>query len=155
MEDGKFLWERITSQREDKTSKILRACNNRLKKSMYRPGQALWAPGFRGFPISRQSAHEIGKVFSSIHRPSLPRRKHSWYSFLLEGWDSSVGIATGYGLDGSGIESRWGRDFPPVQNGPGAHPASYTMGTGSFPGVKRPGRGVDHPPHLAPRLKKE
>jgi hypothetical protein len=34
----------------------------------------------------------------------------------------------------------------PVQTGPGAHPASYTMGTGSFPGVKQPGRGVDHPP---------
>jgi len=33
----------------------------------------------------------------------------------------------------------------PVQNGPEAHPASYTLGTGSFPGVKRPGRGVDHP----------
>ena len=32
----------------------------------------------------------------------------------------------------------------PVQTGPGAHPASYTRGTGSFPGVKRPGRGVDH-----------
>jgi len=26
--------------------------------------------------------------------------------------DSSVGIATCYGLDGPGIESRWGRDFP-------------------------------------------
>jgi hypothetical protein len=25
---------------------------------------------------------------------------------------SSVGIATRYGLDGPGIESRWGRDFP-------------------------------------------
>ena len=25
----------------------------------------------------------------------------------------------------------------------------------SFSGVKRPGRGVDHPPYLAPRLKKE
>ena len=25
----------------------------------------------------------------------------------------------------------------------------------SLPGVKRPRRGVDHPPHLAPRLKKE
>jgi len=25
---------------------------------------------------------------------------------------SSVGIATGYGLDGPRIESRWGRDFP-------------------------------------------
>ena len=34
----------------------------------------------------------------------------------------------------------------PVQTGPGAHPASYTMGTGSFPGVKRSERGVDHPP---------
>ena len=34
-----------------------------------------------------------------------------------------------------------GRDFPPVQTGPEAHPASCTMGTGSFPGVKY-GRGV-------------
>ena len=42
----------------------------------------------------------------------------------------------------------------PVQTGPEAHPASYTMGTGSFSEVNWPGRGVDHPPHLAPRLKK-
>ena len=27
-----------------------------------------------------------------------------------------------------------------------AHPASYTMSTGSLPGVKWPGRGADHPP---------
>ena len=33
----------------------------------------------------------------------------------------------------------------PVQTGPGANSATYTMGTGSFPGVKRPERGVDHP----------
>jgi len=33
----------------------------------------------------------------------------------------------------------------PIQTGPGAHPASYTMGTRSFPGVKRPGHGIDHP----------
>jgi hypothetical protein len=38
---------------------------------------------------------------------------------------------------------------------PGVHPASYTMGTGSFQGGKRPGRGVDHQPHLAPKLKKK
>ena len=43
----------------------------------------------------------------------------------------------------------------PAQKGPGVHPASYTMGTVSFPGVKRQGRGVDSPPHLSPRLKKE
>jgi hypothetical protein len=67
------------------------------------------------------------------------------YSYRRPG--SSVGTATGYWLDGPGIESRWGRDFPtPVQTGPGIHPASCTMGTVSFPGVKRPGRRADHPP---------
>jgi len=72
------------------------------------------------------------------------------------GWNSSVDIATRYGLDGPGIESRWAARFSaPVRTGSDAHPASYTMGTGSFPGGKRQGRGVDHPLHLAPRLKKE
>jgi len=62
---------------------------------------------------------------------------------------SSVGIATGYGLDGPGIESRWRARFSaPVQTGPGAHPAYCTMGTGSFPGVKSD-RGVTlTPQHL-------
>jgi hypothetical protein len=70
--------------------------------------------------------------------------------------DSSVGIATGYGLDGPGIELRWGAIFSaPVQTGSGTHPDFYTVATGSFPGVKRPERGVGHPPHVAPRLKKE
>jgi len=68
------------------------------------------------------------------------------YLRLTRGWDCAVGIATHCGLDGPGIESRWGaRLSANVQNGPGAHPASYTMGTGSFPGVKRLGRGVKHP----------
>jgi hypothetical protein len=61
--------------------------------------------------------------------------------------DGVVGIATRYGLDGPGIESRWGRDFPHLSRpASDAHPASYTMGTGSFAGVKRPGRDADHPP---------
>jgi hypothetical protein len=71
-------------------------------------------------------------------------------------WDSSEGIATMYGLDGPGIESRWEAIFSaPVQTGPGAHTVSNTMGNGCFPAVKRPGRGVDHPPHIAVRLRKE
>jgi hypothetical protein len=41
----------------------------------------------------------------------------------------------------------------PVQTGPGLHPVSYTMGTGSFPGVKRPGRGVDHLPLSSAEVK--
>jgi len=65
------------------------------------------------------------------------------------GRDSSVSIAIRYGMDGAGIESRGGARFSaPVQTGSEAHPASYTMGTGSFPGVKRPERGVYHPPPI-------
>ena len=60
---------------------------------------------------------------------------------------SVVGIATSYGLDGPGIESRWeARSSAPIQTGPGAHPASCKMGTGSFPGVKS-GRGLTLTPH--------
>ena len=70
------------------------------------------------------------------------------------GPDSSVGIATHYGLDGPRIESRWEARFSaPVQTGPGAHPSSCTMGTGSFPGVKRPEHGVDHPPSSSAEAK--
>jgi hypothetical protein len=53
---------------------------------------------------------------------------------------SVVSIATPYGLDGPGIESGWEAGFSsPFQTGPGAHPASYTMGTGSLPGDKAAG----------------
>jgi hypothetical protein len=48
--------------------------------------------------------------------------------------NSSVGIATLYEMDGPGVESRWGRKFsnPSRQALGPAHPASYTMNTGSF-----------------------
>ena len=64
------------------------------------------------------------------------------FNFSAEnvGPDSSVGSATHYGLDGPGIESQWGARFSaPIQTGPGAHPASYKMGTMSFPGGKAAG----------------
>jgi hypothetical protein len=65
--------------------------------------------------------------------------------------DSSVGIAISYGLDDRGSRVR----FPAgagnfllhhrEQNGSGAHPASYPMGTRALPlEVKRPGREADH-----------
>jgi hypothetical protein len=60
----------------------------------------------------------------------------------IHGAGSSDGIATGYWLDGPGIEFRWGARFSaPIQTGPGAHPASCAVGTESFSGVKS-GRGV-------------
>ena len=41
-------------------------------------------PGDWSSRISRQSAHESGKVVSPTYRPPLPPRGYSWYSFVLE-----------------------------------------------------------------------
>jgi len=41
----------------------------------------------------------------------------------------------------------------PVQIGPGAHPVSYEVGTWAFPGIKRSGPGVDHPPPYSAEVK--
>jgi hypothetical protein len=41
-----------------------------------------------------------------------------------------------------------------VQNGTGAHPASYPMGTGALSvGIKRPGREADHSPPSSAEVK--
>jgi len=75
---------------------------------------------------------------------------------LRVGRDSSVGIATRYGLDGPGTEYRVGARYPAfVQTGPGAHPASNTIDIKSFPRVKLPGAwcGIDHPPPCSTEVK--
>jgi hypothetical protein len=54
---------------------------------------------------------------------------------LLTGPGSSVCIATGYGLDGPGIEFRWGEVY-----------CTCTMGTGCFPRVES-SQGVTLTPH--------
>ena len=71
---------------------------------------------------------------------------------FIGGPGSSVGIGTDYGLDGPGSNPVGGRDFPSVQTGPGAHPASCTIFAESFPG----GRGdrvvgLNPHTHLVPR----
>ena len=72
------------------------------------------------------------------------------FTFLVgvDGPVSVVGIATGYELDGPGIESRWGgeifRTFPDRPWGP---PSLLYNGYRVFPGGKeRPGRDADPSP---------
>jgi len=42
----------------------------------------------------------------------------------------------------------------PLQTSPGAHPASYAVGTRSLLGVKWPGCDIDHPPLSSAEVKR-
>jgi hypothetical protein len=108
---------------------------------------------------STKNVHSSGTTFNSclcsskiLKSSSEVLRSDRTYQGL-KSRDSSVSIALGYGLDDRGSRVR----FPAgagtfslhrrVQNGSGAHPASYPMGTrGSFPGVKCRRREADHSP---------
>jgi hypothetical protein len=66
---------------------------------------------------------------------------------MYSGQDCIVGIVTGYGLDGLGVKSHWGRDF--------LHLSRLVLGHTQLPvlwvvghswGVKWPGCGGNHPP---------
>ena len=87
----------------------------------------------------------------------VPYRNFEKAPKIGSGPGSSVSIATELwvGRSGDRIPVR-ARFSAPVQTGPGAHPASYTMGTGSFPGVKSgPGRDTDPSPPSSAVVKKE
>ena len=65
------------------------------------------------------------------------------------------------GRDSNSLQAGWSGDripvearfSAPVQTGPEAPPTSYTMGTGSFPGVKQLRRRTDHPPPSSAKVK--
>jgi hypothetical protein len=103
----------------------------------FRPVGSLHACHAKGASSSKTWISNLGAFYNEI--------KSTLILFLVSR-DSSVGIALGYGLDDRGSRVR----FPAragnfslhhrVQNGSGAHPASYPMGTrGSFPGGKAAG----------------
>jgi len=110
-----------------------------------------------GYNILEQSAallpfRRSSELLIQIHHP-----KQLWPSTNHNGGrDSSVGIATRYGLEGLGDRILVGARFSvPIQTGPEAHPAPVQW----VPGVTRGWSGQDvalttHP-HLEPRLKEE
>jgi hypothetical protein len=70
--------------------------------------------------------------------------------------DISVGIATCYGLVVRGSNPGEDEIFRTSSDQPWSPPSLlYNRYRFFFSGVKRPGRGVDRPPLLEPRLKKE
>ena len=82
----------------------------------------------------------LQRLYQNIRRHTTEQRslKISQTMFLLVGRDSSLGVAVRYGLDGLGIESRCGRDFPfPSRPGPTQSPIQWVPG--HFPGCKGAG----------------
>jgi len=69
------------------------------------------------------------------------------YLGTKNGPDRVVGIATAYGLDGPGIESRWGEIFRSSSDRPWGPPSFLYNGYRVFPGNKvLPGRDADPSP---------
>jgi hypothetical protein len=78
----------------------------------------------------------------------------------VESRDSSFGIVLGNRLDDRGSKVRFPAEagnfslHRRVQNGSGAHPSSYPMGTRVVSlAVKRPGREADHSPTSSAEVK--
>ena len=98
----------------------------------------------------RQHAKEntLSSVAIQSHFVQVSRR-NGWAGVA----QSVQRLATGWTVRGS--NPRGGEIFLTSLDRPWGPPSLLYSGYRLFPGVKRPGRGVDHPLHLASRLKKE
>jgi hypothetical protein len=98
--------------------------------------------GCRAVPILQTTYTGLPQLLSNaLHQEQLPDGKIivKWVYGETGSRDSSVGIATGYGLHYREVGFSL---LNVVQTGSGAHPTSYTMGNGdNFPGGYS-GRGV-------------
>jgi len=83
-------------------------------------------------------------ICNALHENCLPLAQSCLiYNYPLlyyfRGRNSSAGTTTCCGLNGPGSNPGGARFSAHIQTDPGAHPPSYTMGNGSFPGVKAAG----------------
>jgi hypothetical protein len=130
-------------------------------------GWILWQIVIHNSYVHKNGEFQISNIITSVNEVEMTLKKHKftmnhltviiflvhktqhWNIYCTPRWgrDSSIITQTSHRVASPGNEPRWGTRFSaPIQTGPGAHPASYTMGTGSFQRLKRPERGTDHPP---------
>jgi hypothetical protein len=96
----------------------------KVNKSLQRPEQALRFPGIWGTNISRQPAHESGKVVINMNRPSFPPRKYTWYSFMLSTQSLYCGLKD--------YVIRTNRDLPTCSAVPQTYSCTGTNGVWAF-----------------------
>jgi len=137
----------------------LRSFSSHKHNSSYEPikNTSLWALLIYVFKKSPFTYDSVTKMYANQGHNKL--LMHLYHTVALSydlkharilpcGPGTVVRIAIGYGLDGPGIETRWGVRFSaPVQTGPRSPPSLLYNGYRVFPGGKeRPGRDADTSP---------
>jgi hypothetical protein len=104
-------------------------------------------------PVSSNSPNFSPSIYGTLNN----LRRYLVILQLQVGRCSSVSIVTGYGLDGPGIESRWGWEiFRTCPDRPWGPPSFLYNGYRVFPGGKeRPGRDSDPSPPSSSVVMKE
>ena len=117
-------------------------------------GLRVWIPPGTWTPVCFECCvlSGIGLCYGPITQERNPYLCRKLYFKILHTYFSRYSDSLRAVLSKHRIPVR-ARFLAPVQTGPWAHSASYTMGTGSFPVVKRPGRGISHPPPSSAEVK--
>jgi len=114
------MWSYMTYQDDRRVVFRLQAGEQKFTFSRKRPNR-LRAAGPASYSVSTEDYFETSVHAASWFKRNVPHYHKFWSIFITEmGRDSVVGIATRYGLDGSGFESRWGREYP--------HPSRPALG---------------------------
>jgi hypothetical protein len=142
-------WRCPVRRADNLTTIMCRLSENSGNLNLMEPSRPVWACTGKALPYRRVCSVFLNvpltfPTFLSRHQPTFRASVYSDDGVLV-----SCNLSRRFSwiwcsnAEGDGIYLI----SAPVQPGPRAHPTSYTPGTVSLsPGLKRPGRGVNHPP---------